>query len=244
MIKIVQAKDLTSKQLSQLHSILQDGWESPKQVMNSWQDIIETYCFIIEKEQISAVGSWAVHELKDKNYDIGIYLALFAVSKNAQGRGFGTKITLLSFLYSFKQVQKKYGLGKRLLYWGVSANPIVIQAYLKNFPFYITPNLDGTYDKSYISVGRKLVSWLDKEQFISTNNPFLLKKCVKHSFTQKEIKIQKNYIKKLGSKFNVDLKVEDNDRLLIILGSFSTPFGFFKLYPLYLFLSFKKLFKL
>lgn len=236
MIKIVAAKDLTPSQNKQLLDMLKPSWESPELVLEAWRPDIETYLFIMDGDSIDAVGSWKIHKLDDEKYKVGIKMVLFAVSEKAQGKGYGTKITLLSFLHSFKQARKKYG-SKKILYWGLSANPIVIHSYLKHFPFYITPKLDNTYNVKFVPVASKLTKYIKKEHLVSSSNPFLIKACVKHNFTDKEIKIQNNYIQKLGDQFKLDLDIANNDRVLLILGAFQSGLDYFKLYLLYQYLN-------
>ncbi|MCH2533832.1 MAG: hypothetical protein MK008_05270 [Bdellovibrionales bacterium] len=246
MIKVVPAKELSLKQKTQLLKMLEPSWESPEQVLEVWHPDIDTYLFIMNGKKIEAVGSWKIHKVENKKFPIGIKMVLFAVSKEAQGKGYGTKITLLSFLHSFKEARKKYGSHK-MLYWGLSANPIVINSYLKHFPFYITPRLDNSYNKDYESVATSIVKYIGKEHLVPPQNPFLIKKCVQHNFTKKEVDIQNSYIKKLGENFRLDLDIANNDRVLLILGAFKSKIDYLKLYLLYQYLNIrtqlKKLFK-
>ncbi len=233
---MVAANELNESQKKQLMEMLAGGWESPADVLKAWHPIIETYLFIMDGDEIMAVGSWRIHKMTDDKFDFGINMVLFAVNKKAQGKGYGTKMTLLSFLYSFREAKRKFGKNISLLYWGVSANPIVIDAYIKNFPFYITPKLDNTYDKRYGKVALKLAKYMEKEKFISKSNPFLMKNCVYHKFTQTEVEIQNSYIERMGERFQLDLNIENNDRLIIILGAFFSRLDYHKLYFTYIFL--------
>lgn len=242
MIKLVASKNLTLDHREQLLTMLKPSWESPEQVLEAWSPDIETYLFIMDGDSIDAVGSWNIHELDDEKYKVGIKMVLFAVSERAQGKGYGTKITLLSFLHSFKQAQRKYG-SQKILYWGLSANPIVIHSYLKHFPFYITPRLDNTYNRNFVPVAHKLIKYIKKEDLVSPSNPFLIKACVKHCFTDKEIRIQNNYIHKLDGKFKLDLDIANNDRILLILGAFQSKIDYLKLYLLYQYLNLRTKFK-
>lgn len=242
MIKVVEASKVTQTQKQQLISMLDGSWESPEAVFNMWHDMIDTYLFIMEEGKIAAVGSWKIHSIKDSTFNYAVNMVLFAVGERAQGKGYGIKITLLSFLNSFKEAQSKYGSNK-IVYWGISANPIVINSYLKHFPFYITPKLDNTFHPKYESLAFELAKYMKKEACVSNSNPFLLKSCVQVNFTEKELAIQNSYIDGLGDKFKLDLNIANNDRLIIILGAFKSKFDYSKLFLLYMYLELRTKFK-
>lgn len=235
MIDIVKASQITQTQKQQLIAMLDGSWESPEAVFNTWHEMIDTYLFIMEEGEIAAVGSWRIHPINEAAFDYAVNMVLFAVSEKAQGKGYGIKITLLSFLNSFKEAQKTYASNK-LVYWGISANPIVINSYLKHFPFYITPRLDNTYNPKYQALAYELAKHMNKEMYVSHTNPFLLKNCVQLNFTNKELDIQNTYIENLGDKFKLDLNVANNDRLIILLGGFKSKLDYGKLYLLYSYL--------
>jgi len=175
-------------------------------------------------------------------YDLGVLLALYAVSQSAQGRGLGTKITLLSYIYAYKQVLSRYKK-KRVIFWGTSVNPIVIYSYLKHFSFYITPPLDGTYNKSYVPLSNELKEILGSTSTHENPHPFLLKEFVKLSFTEKECLIQEAYIQKMGDHLKVNLDIRNGDRLILILADLSSRYDLLKLYCIHYLLELRSFFK-